>query len=66
MKLKIGSQTFTIKLYLIKRCGDTDNVGFRVYRGRQLIKQFNDGADLGMWIVSVIIAENLEAKLEEK
>lgn len=51
--------------YLIKKVGDTENVGFRVYRDGLRLFQFNDLDDLGNWFGSIIIEATLDMKPEE-
>lgn len=64
MELSIGKQKYKVKPYLIKKCGDTDNVGFRVYENDTLLIQFDDLYHFGMWFSSIVIQETLDEEPE--
>lgn len=63
MDLVLGSQKFTVKPHLLKRCGTTDNITFGAYKDEVLIREFYDLEDMGMWITSIIIDETWDEEL---
>lgn len=65
MELSIGKQKYKVKPYLIKKCGDTDNVGFRVYKDDELLVQFEDLYHFGMWFSSIVITETIDEEPEK-
>lgn len=65
MELVIGSRKFTVKPHLIEKCGDTENVGFRAYDALGGMRQFQDLADMGEWMTSLVITETLNEEAEK-
>lgn len=65
MELSIGKQKYRVKPYLIKKCGDTKNVAFRVYKDDELLEQFEDLYDFGMWFSSIVITETIDEEPEK-
>lgn len=65
MELSIGRQKYKVKPYLIKKCGDTENVAFRVYKDDELLIQFEDLYHFGMWFSSIVITETIDEEPEK-
>lgn len=65
MELKIGERIYTVKPYLIKKCGATENIGFRVYNDAGRMKQFDDLTSLGLWITNIIVDETFDIEPEK-
>lgn len=65
MELSIGKQKYKVKPYLIKKCGDTKNVAFRVYKDDELLIQFEDLYHFEMWFSSIVITETIDEEPEK-
>lgn len=51
--------------YLIKKVGDTENIGFRVYQGLVRIAEFNELKKLGEWFVNTLVDMTFEMEPEK-
>lgn len=64
--VQLKDQTpYTVVPYLRAKCGDTENVGFRVYKDGLRLYQFDDMQDLGAWFGSVVIDGTFEMTPEK-
>lgn len=65
MKIQIEKSGYTVKPFLIKQCGNTSNIGFRVYKDDKLVGEFQELVKLGLWFAEQVIEGTVGEEIEK-